>query len=33
MTLTDTRRKIDEPVFAYLGLTPDEPEEIYNAAC
>ena len=31
LTLTDTRRQIDAPVFAYLGLTPDEQDEIYNA--
>lgn len=30
LTLTDTRRKIDEPVFAYLGLTRDEQDAVYN---
>ena len=31
LTLTDTRRQIDAPVFAYLGLTQDEQDEIYKA--
>ena len=31
MTLTDTRRAIDEPVFDYLGLTRTERDEVYNA--
>ena len=30
LTLTDTRRKIDEPVFAYLGLTRGEQDAVYN---
>ena len=32
MTLTDTRRRLDAPVFAYLGLTPGEQEAVYEAA-
>lgn len=32
MTLTETRRQLDEPVFAYLGLTPGEREAVYEAA-
>ena len=31
LTLTETRRQIDAPVFAYLGLTPDEQDAVYNA--
>lgn len=30
LTLTDTRRKIDEPVFEYLGLTRGERDAVYN---
>lgn len=30
--LTATRCQIDEPVFAYLGLTPGEQAEVYEAA-
>lgn len=32
MTLTDTRRAIDDPVFEYVGLTPTEQAELYEAA-
>ena len=32
LTLTDTRRMIDAPVFDYLGLTQDEQGDLYNAA-
>ncbi len=31
LTLTDTRRAIDAPVFEYLGLTPGEQDGLYNA--
>ena len=31
LTLTETRRQIDAPVFAYLGLTPAEQDAVYNA--
>lgn len=31
MTLTDTRRAIDEPVFEYVGLTQGEREAVYEA--
>ena len=31
LTLTDTRRQIDAPVFAALGLTQDEQDAVYNA--
>ena len=31
LTLTETRRQIDAPVFAYLGLTQDEQDAVYNA--
>ena len=31
MTLTDTRRAIDAPVFDYLGLTQTEQDDLYNA--
>ena len=32
MTLTDTRRAIDEPVFEYVGLTQGERDAVYEAA-
>lgn len=32
MTLSDSRRALDEPVFASLGLTPAERDAVYNAA-
>lgn len=32
MTLTDTRRALDAPVFASLGLPPAERDAVYNAA-
>ena len=31
LTLTDTRRQIDTPVFEYLGLTQSERDDVYNA--
>lgn len=31
MTLTDTRRAIDEPVFEYVGLTQGERDAVYGA--
>ena len=31
LTLTDTRRAIDAPVFEYLGLTSGEQDDLYNA--
>ena len=31
LTLTDTRRAIDEPVFEYVGLTQGEREAVYEA--
>ena len=31
LTLTDTRRAIDAPVFEYLGLTQSERDDVYNA--
>lgn len=31
LTLSDTRRKIDAPVFEYLGLTQTEQDDLYNA--
>lgn len=31
LTLTDTRRAIDAPVFDYLGLTQTEQDDLYNA--
>ena len=31
LTLTDTRHTIDAPVFAYLGLTQAEQDDLYNA--
>lgn len=32
LTLADTRRIIDAPVFDYLGLTGDEQNDLYIAA-
>ena len=32
MTLTDTRRVIDDAVFKYVGLTSGEREAVYEAA-
>lgn len=31
LRLADTRRAIDAPVFEYLGLTPGEQGDLYNA--
>ena len=31
LTLTDTRRAIDAPVFDWLGLTQAERDSVYNA--
>ena len=31
LTLTDTRRAIDAPVFDWLGLTQSERDAVYNA--
>ena len=31
LTLADTRRAIDAPVFEYLGLTSGERDDLYNA--
>ena len=32
MTLSDSRRTLDERVFAWLGLTGDEWDAVYEAA-